>query len=184
MKGRVQVSRQQERRALGVCAAVFAIWMVMITQSSMTMRPEPVGTVLEAAVAAAEAPQPIPEETPQPTGREDAEELARVVYGTALYCSADAQRAVMWCVINRVESGIYPASVVEVCRQPSQWIGYSGDNPVVERLYDMAVEVLESWESGGHRPIPEGCLWFDLDGTGGIVLRTKFEGGGNVWAVE
>ena len=121
---------------------------------------------------------------PAETRRADAEEMARVVYGTALYNSTEAQRAVMWCIINRVESPLYPDTVVEVCQQPSQWMGYSADTPVLGQLYDLAVEVLEAWENGGARNLPEGCLWFDWNGNEAITFRTAFDSSGNDWRVE
>ena len=136
---------------------------------------EPVPAAEPVAVAAAE---------PAETRRADAEEMARVVYGTALYNSTEAQRAVMWCIINRVESPLYPDTVVEVCQQPSQWMGYSADTPVIGQLYDLAVEVLEAWESGGARNLPEGCLWFDWNGNEAITFRTAFDSSGNDWRVE
>ena len=74
--------------------------------------------------------------------RAEREAVARVLYGTALHHSEDAQRAVCWCILNRVESSLYPDTIQEVCEQPSQWMGYSPENPVIESLYKIADEVL------------------------------------------
>lgn len=163
---------------------IFLTFCVIMFCSSFAFRPqedvlarfmEPVPAAEPVAVAAAE---------PAETRRADAEEMARVVYGTALYNSTEAQRAVMWCIINRVESPLYPDTVVEVCQQPSQWMGYSADTPVLGQLYDLAVEVLEAWENGGARNLPEGCLWFDWNGNEAITFRTAFDSSGNDWRVE
>lgn len=66
--------------------------------------------------------------------RQEREAVARVLYGTALHHSADAQKAVVWCIINRVESSLYPNTIAEVCSQPSQWMGYSAENYYLKPL--------------------------------------------------
>lgn len=162
---------------------IFIMFCVIMFTSSFTFRPQT--DVLarfmepEPVAAAVEVPA-----APVEIRRTDAEELARVVYGTALYNSTEAQRAVMWCIINRVESPLYPDTVEEVCQQPQQWMGYSPDTPVLDQLYDLACEVLETWEAGGARNLPEGCLWFDWTGPEAITFRTAFDGKYNEWRVE
>lgn len=106
---------------------------------------------------------------------EEAEAVARVLYGMRYNTKEDLQ-AVVWCIINRVESQIYPSTVVEVCEQPSQWIGYSETNPVVDNLYDIAHEALDTWRSGGHRPFGSEYLWFNWSSEQ-ITFKTSFEEG-------
>ena len=166
----------------GYIFGMFCIWMLC---SSFAFRPQVdvIGMAGESEDAEVRTSDARPYEAPAERDVR-AEEMARVVYGTALYNSEEQQKAVMWCIINRVESGLYPNTVEEVCRQPMQWMGYSGENPVLDRLYDMGCEVLAAWESGGSRNLPKDCLWFDWNGTESITFRTDFEGKGNTWVVE
>jgi len=115
----------------------------------------------------------------------DCESVARVLYGTALHHSADAQKAVVWCIINRVESSLYPDTIQEVCSQESQWMGYSVENPVIESLYSIADEVLSGWEQGGYRAISPDYLFLTWT-RDEIVLRTSYTEGRNThyWRVS
>ena len=106
--------------------------------------------------------------------RADREAVARVLYGTALHHSEDAQRAVVWCVINRVESTLYPNTVQDVCEQPQQWMGFSPDNPVIGSLYAIADEVLTAWQGGEYRPMSPDYLFLTWS-QDEIVLRTTFQ---------
>lgn len=103
----------------------------------------------------------------------EAQYMARVLYGTARYHSRETQEAVCWCIINRVESSLFPNTVEEVCAQPVQWVGYSSNNPVTQELYDVAMGVLDTWHSKGIRMIPQDYIylsWSEKE----IVLRTSF----------
>lgn len=68
--------------------------------------------------------------------KREAEFIAKVLYGTAINHAESDQRAVVWCILNRVEHYAHPDTVAEVCEQPKQWMGYSNDNPVLTELYD------------------------------------------------
>lgn len=105
--------------------------------------------------------------------RSDREAVAKVLYGTALHHSEDAQKAVVWCILNRVDSSLYPNSIQEVCSQPSQWMGYADDNPVISSLYEIADEVISGWESGGYRAVSPDYLFLSWT-QDEIVLRTTF----------
>ena len=115
----------------------------------------------------------------------DCEAVARVLYGTALHHSEEAQKAVVWCIINRVESSLYPDSITEVCEQDSQWMGYSPENPIIESLYEIADEVLSGWEQGGYRAISPDYLFLAWS-RDEIVLKTTFTDGKNThyWRVS
>lgn len=117
--------------------------------------------------------------------RQEREAVARVLYGTAPHHSEDAQKAVVWCIINRVESSLYPDTIEEVCAQPSQWMGYADDNPVIENLYKIADEVISGWESGGYRAVSPDYLFLSWTADE-IVLRTTFNEGRNThyWRVS
>lgn len=117
--------------------------------------------------------------------RAEREAVARVLYGTALHHSADAQRAVVWCIINRVESSLYPDTVEAVCEQESQWMGYSPENPIISSLYDVADEVISGWEQGGYRAISPDYLFLTWS-RDEIILKTTFTDGKNThyWRVS
>lgn len=185
----------RDRKALAPVAAryfiVFMLGMIMAllvfrTKDAKATKDVPFTTREEliAAAAAAEA-APVVEETEpvdvvaqqaaieKAARHREAQYMARVLYGTARNNSAEAQRAVCWCIINRVESSLFPNSIEEVCAQPVQWMGYSGDNPVTQDLYDIASEVLEAWHSGGIRMFGQDYLylsWSEHE----LVLRTSF----------
>lgn len=113
---------------------------------------------------------------------EDAEYLAKLLYGCVRYRSRAVQEAVLWCALNRVDASIYPNSVKEVVQQQSQWQGYSDENPVTDDLYDVALDVLTTWRTNGHRSAPADCL-FMLITNNGVELRTRWDGGGT-YSVE
>ena len=113
----------------------------------------------------------------------EAEHIAKVLYGTAQHHSTDGQRAVVWCILNRVEHASYPNTVIEVCEQPQQWMGYSEDNPVVEELYNVALDVLKTWYNDGHRPVSPDYIYLSWS-SNEIILRDKFEEkGAHYWRI-
>ena len=133
-------------------------------------------TVAETAPAAEPAEentQAQAEAIAEAAARREAEYMARVLYGMARYRSREAQEAICWCILNRVESSLFPNSVEEVCAQDKQWMGYSGKNPVTQDLYDVAMEVLTTWKERGIRPMPQDYLYLSWSETE-IVLRTSF----------
>ena len=178
--------KSETKKLLGgleLAAYIFLMFCVMMLTGGAMHRPQ-VDVIGMAGETNAPHPSAVQTPSPQGEGRDArAEEMARVVYGTALYNSEEAQRAVLWLIINRVENGIYPNTVEEVCQQPMQWMGYSAENPVMDKFYDMACEVLAAWENGGSRNLPQDCLFLVWNGNESITFRTKFEGG-NEWVVE
>lgn len=104
----------------------------------------------------------------------EAECIAKVLYGTARNHSSDGQRAVIWCILNRVEHTSYPDTVIEVCEQPQQWMGYDASNPVIEELYNISLETLKSWYNQEHRPMSADYIFMSWS-SNEIVLRDTFE---------
>lgn len=97
---------------------------------------------------------------------ESAKYLANVTWGEARGCSVTEKAAVMWCVLNRVDSPKYPNSVKEVVTQKSQFDGYSEDNPITKELFQLANSVLTYWSEGNDsgRVLPKEYLYFTGDG--------------------
>lgn len=104
----------------------------------------------------------------------EAEYIAKVIYGTAISHTDADKRAVVWCILNRVEHYAHPDTVQGVCEQPKQWMGYSDKNPVLTDIYDLALEELKIWYSGGHRPMGKEYIYLSWSSSE-ILLRDTFE---------
>lgn len=104
----------------------------------------------------------------------EAEYIAKVLYGTARNHADSDKRAVVWCILNRVEHYSHPNTIAEVCEQPKQWMGYSNDNPVLTELYDLALAELKIWYSGDHRPMSNEYIYLSWSSKE-IILRNTFE---------
>lgn len=104
----------------------------------------------------------------------EAEYIAKVIYGTARNHADSDKKAVVWCILNRVEHYSHPDTVEEVCEQPKQWMGYSSDNPVLTEIYDLALNELKTWHSGDHRPMSNDYIYLTWSSKE-ILLRDTFE---------
>ena len=104
----------------------------------------------------------------------EAEYIAKLLYGQARYNSPEAQKAIAWLIINRVESPYYPNSVQEVVEQQSQWMGYNDNNIIEDRLYEVALTAVNDWHNGAHRPFSADFLYM-VWASDEITLRTTFE---------
>lgn len=115
----------------------------------------------------------------------EAEYIAKVLYGMARNHAEPDRRAVIWCILNRVEHYSHPSTIIEVCEQPKQWMGYSSDNPVLEDLYELALSELKTWNSGGHRPMSNEYVYLSWSSKE-ILLRDTFEEGKHThyWRTE
>lgn len=100
--------------------------------------------------------------------------LAKMAWGEARGCSDTEIAATMWCVLNRVDSRGYAmgGDVLHVVTFPYQFLGYRAHNPVDERIYDIAVDVLTRWQMEKQgapaeevgRVLPQEYMWFYGDG--------------------
>lgn len=104
----------------------------------------------------------------------EAEYVSKVIYGTARNHSDSDKKAVIWCILNRVEHYAHPDTIAEVCEQPKQWMGYSDDNPVLDDIYELALAELKTWYNGGHRPIDNDYIYLSWSSKE-ILLRDTFE---------
>lgn len=104
----------------------------------------------------------------------EAEYIAKVFYGVDRDHADSDLRGVAWCIFNRVENHAHPDTVIGVCEQPKQWIGYSSDNPVLTEHYELALEELKIWHSGGHRPMSNKYIYLTWSSKE-ILLRDTFE---------
>lgn len=120
--------------------------------------------------------------------REEAEMLAKAVWGEARGCDPMQQAAVVWCVLNRVDSDnpYWPDSIAEVVSQPQQFHGYIKSNPVDENILAIVNDVLTRWriedccvgEVG--RVLPQEYLYFTGDNVVN-TFTTECYGKGEKW---
>lgn len=111
--------------------------------------------------------QPI-EYKPDPA---EVEALAKMLYGEARGVRSKAEQAAcVWCVLNRVDSGIFPDDVIAVVSMPDQFAGYSPNHPVLPQLEALAADVLSrhnaerNGERDSGRTLPPEYLYFTGDG--------------------
>ena len=104
----------------------------------------------------------------------EAEWIARVMYGMVKPDHKDSDlRAIVWCILNRVDNKAYPGEVQAVCQQKSQWMGYSDDNPVIAKLYDIALAELKKWHGDAVRPMSADYVYLTWSSKE-ILLRDTF----------
>ena len=104
----------------------------------------------------------------------EAQFIAKIMYGVYRPEHNDSHlRAVAWCIFNRVDNPAYPNSVQAVCQQAKQWMGYSDDNPVIAKLYDIALTELKSWHNGVPRPMTADYVYMNWSSRE-IYLRNTF----------
>lgn len=112
-----------------------------------------------------------------PWTEREVEIIAKTVYGEALITHSDTEMsAVVWCILNRVDSQLYPDSITEVVVK-SQFHGYDESNPVDQHIKGLVEDVLRRWYTGSEgRTLPERFLYFWGDGRHNH-FTTEFLGG-------
>ncbi|MCD8195929.1 MAG: cell wall hydrolase [Lachnospiraceae bacterium] len=102
----------------------------------------------------------------------DAEMLARLLYGEARGVASETERAaVVWCVLNRVDSDEFPDTISGVVLQAYQFGGYSSTAPIDSALLALAEDVLARWETekktgeDAGRVLPKEYTYFSGDGS-------------------
>ena len=100
---------------------------------------------------------------------EDAEAIAKTVWGEAGGCPREEQAQVVWCILNRVDDSRFPDSILGVITSPSQFHGYSPSFPVTPEIMAVTMDVLYRWnmEKNGEtvtRELGSEYLWFTGDG--------------------
>ena len=151
--------------------AIFMIIVILISVKGRQTEEEP--PVVETSTVTPQVIEVIIEEPVEETpkyeiDRSDVEMLARLTWGEARGCTTTEQAAVMWCVLNRVDSEdpLFPDTIQEVITQKNQFHGYNINNPIWPELEDLARDVLMRWltnEEG--RVLPLEYCWFSGDGS-------------------
>ena len=126
--------------------------------------------------------------TPAPA---DVELLAKLIWGEARGASTMEQAAVVWCVLNRVDSDerYFPDTIHEVVLQKNQFTGYKSSNPATAEFKALAEDVLHRWhdENDGIGPacsvgrvLPAEYVYFHSAGLGNTFRKT-LERNGKYW---
>ena len=113
--------------------------------------------------------------------------IARTVWGEARGCSETEQAAVIWCILNRVDSSIryMPDNIIDVVTQKHQFLGYVKTFPVTKKIKKLVIDVLTRWEmekagvENVGRILPPEYMWFHGDGRHNY-FRDSYRGG-NRW---
>ena len=113
--------------------------------------------------------------------------IARTVWGEARGCSKTEQAAVIWCILNRVDSSIryMPDNIIDVVTQKHQFLGYVKTFPVTKKIRELVIDVLTRWEmekagvENVGRVLPPEYMWFHGDGWHNH-FRDSYRGG-NRW---
>ena len=108
--------------------------------------------------------------------REENEAVARILQTNAANLSEEGQRALVDFLWNRMEAKLYgDETLLEVCNRPSQFIAYTGTEPVVQKYYNIAADELDNLRSGtGYRTLPTAFLFYEWH-SDSIIFRTSFE---------
>lgn len=76
---------------------------------------------------------------------EDAETIAKAVWGEARGCTSEGKAKVVWVILNRVDDSRFPDTIQGVVTQPCQFYGYSPSFPVEPEILAVVNDVLNRW---------------------------------------
>lgn len=68
--------------------------------------------------------------------------IAKTVWGEARGCGDTQKAAVVWCILNRVDSERFPNDIVSVITEKGQFEGYDESYPVEEDIVKLVKDVL------------------------------------------
>ena len=116
---------------------------------------------------------------------EDVDALCKCVWGEYRGPDTGQIAAVVWCVLNRVDSEAFPNDISAVIKQPWQFSGYAAGNPVEPRIERIVYDVLARWQAEEQcvgsigRVLPAEYLFFC--GNGRVNLYTTAYGSREYW---
>lgn len=112
------------------------------------------------------------------------EMIAKTVLGEAGNCTRFEQSAVIWCILNRVDSG--NQTITQVITAPNQFHGYNPKWVVKPDIYALTIDVLTRWQlekvgiGNVGRTLPKDFKWFYGDGKHNY-FRNEFSGDYDTW---
>ena len=72
--------------------------------------------------------------------------IAQTVYGEAVGCNTYEQSLVIWCILNRLDSGKWGYRITNVLTAKEQFHGYSSKHPVDSDIRLLVEDVIYRWE--------------------------------------
>ena len=168
------------------CALGALVTYLFITPENTTVTITPKETTPQVAVKTNVEPA---EEKPIDSTYDNAAiYIAKTVYGEARGCTTIEKAAVVWCILNRVDlrKTHTPNDIIAVVTAPSQFHGYSVNNPVTDDIYNLVNDVLNRWsaEKSGAvnvgRVLPKEYLFFHSKGDGHNYFQKVYQGS-EVW---
>lgn len=170
-----------------ITLTIFMIIVILISMEGRKTAEEP--PVVETSTVTPQVieviiEEPVEEAPKYEIDHSDVEMLARLTWGEARGCTTTEQAAVMWCVLNRVDSEdpLFPDTIQEVITQKNQFHGYNINNPIWPELEDLARDVLMRWltnEEG--RVLPLEYCWFSGDGSHNYFRDAYWLNKANIW---
>lgn len=111
----------------------------------------------------------------------DAEIIAKTVWGEARGCSVAQKSAVVWCVLNRVDSEWFSDTIDGVVTEPGQFFGYSETNPVDPVILEIVTDALIWWAvedvmPSEYRVLPAEYLYFFGNGEENVYTTENMGG--------
>jgi hypothetical protein len=109
--------------------------------------------------------------------------IAKTVWGEARGLGDTEKAAVVWTILNRVDSPAWPDTIKEVITQKWQFAGYRTGYPVTQSIRALVVDVAKRWiaeqfgETDVGRVLPTEYMWFTGDGRHNTFKKL----GGEVW---
>lgn len=184
---------KRRQRAYDYITGLFFILAAIATILYFLLLTKCVGWAAYAEPDPVETAQAVVEDTPEPEAidplKADKEALARMVWGEARGCSTTEQAAVVWCALNRFDSGDpYYANcmtIYDIVTQPAQFAGYDPENPLDPDIMALVEDVLVRWMAEKvcvgdvGRVLPAEYLYFTGDGRVN-TFRDQYQGG-NTW---
>lgn len=163
---------------ISVLLALIAISLVLLSIAQKNTQQEETAEVPEVQVIVRYATEQEQEEHDM----EASLALARTVWGEARGCTTTEQAAVVWCVLNWVDSPNFPDDILEVLEQPNQFSGYDPEYPVWPEILALVEDVLDRWEmektavGDVGRVLPKEYVFFEGK-NGHNYFRTEYRGG-------
>lgn len=107
--------------------------------------------------------------------------LAQTLYGEANgVTDVDNQKAVLWCIFNRVDSDEFPDTIMEVITAPNQFHGYSKYHPVTDELMEITINELTNYMLAKNRVLPQEYIYFHGN-TDINLFRTTYKHTNDYW---
>jgi hypothetical protein len=174
---------------------VIIIGFSLLSSSAYDQRPVaplPVAEVPELSTVVYDQLRELSAETPEVTAEAKVYEpeekyiilFAKMMYGEGRGVKSDTEvSAIAWTPLNRYDNPSpydWPHDIEGIITQGGAFEAYSPDNPVTDRLYSIAKDVLIRWmmEQDGvedvGRVLPSEYTYFSSDGHGRNVFRNAY----------